>query len=430
MENIIRSLYSNGLYSNVIQFEEFNISPEIDMILVSSFTNIDYYLYKEKIIKIFNKYFNDKLDNDIIYQFLINIVATNDYDYFYTRYKDILNYLTPENKLYNNFIKLMEHIIKTSFRYFNANIYLISGYLGSGKTTMLKYIEENELFGNNTGFIFNDIPEFNIDAQKFTDKEEINNSCICCTGKSDLLITLYKMYKADNIIIESVGISEPIPVISYLQDNGIIIKNSIVLVDTKYFYTTFIEGKKENYNTNECFKDIEKLLLEQIEGANVIYLTKADLINDNEYNQVYNYVKNINDVLIIKYSKDYDNKKELIKNFKCKFDIKKSFSNPTWIKQITEEKSGNKKSEIDEYNFKTKVYRFKEPINSSELFIEFDDFKKKNNVIRIKGYVVDKLGIALEINESKTTRLLKDITEDYKINGTLIPFTNVAVIYQ
>jgi G3E family GTPase len=94
--------------------------------------------------------------------------------------------------------------------------------------------------------------------------------------------------------------------------------------------------------------------------------------------------------------------------------------NPNWIKQVVEHKS-----EIEEYGFMSKVIRYKEPINSNELFIELDRFKKEHDVIRIKGYVVDKMGISLEINESKTTRLLKDITDDYKF-----PYTNIAIIYR
>jgi G3E family GTPase len=437
---IISSLYSIKQYEQCLKMIDLNNFQdwENNKLRISCMININYIHYKERVQEIYNKYLNQEASSDVIFNFLLTILTTKDYPYFVDnflfikRHIDIFYNMEDGGKeKYNELNSMLKKIID-NMPGKQKNIYLFSGYLGSGKTTFLNNLKNMNFFRNPL-FIFNDIPDFNVDAEKFTDvhKDEINSGCICCTKKEELLQVILNAYITDNIdtiFIESTGISEPIPVISFLKEYLIDINNSIIFVDTRMFHDRFITKisdiriNSEHTTNQECFKSIDKLLIEQIEGGNVIILNKSDLCSAEEIKSVGKYIHGLN------HARQEINSNLIKLSFTTVFNwltteynYRALLESPAWIRQLVEHEG---RSEIEEYGFKVKEWRFKEPINTAELLIELDIFKKEHNVIRIKGYIVDKMGLVLEINECNTTRLVKDISSEY-------PFkvSNVICIY-
>jgi G3E family GTPase len=180
---------------------------------------------------------------------------------------------------------------------------VLSGFLGSGKTTLLKHILENRE-GLKVAVIVNDMNEINIDAELIknsganlsqTEEKmvEMSNGCICCTLREDLLIEIEKLAKAkkyDYLVIESSGISEPLPVaqtFTFEDENGqslgehAKLDTMVTVVDASNFLKTYIEGKSlkdVNQELNqEDTRTLSNLLTDQVEFADVILLNKIDL---------------------------------------------------------------------------------------------------------------------------------------------------------
>jgi len=187
-------------------------------------------------------------------------------------------------------------------------ITLLTGYLGSGKTTLINYILNNQK-GYKVAVILNDIGEVNIDADLITKGGVVNqkddslvplqNGCICCTLKVDLMqqiVDLIKTNQFDYILIEASGICEPIPIaqtITVLSDStkkyGLPqicrLDNVVSVVDALRLATEFGCGDnlvKENLDE----EDIENLIIQQIEFCNTIILNKVDEVNQEQLEKV------------------------------------------------------------------------------------------------------------------------------------------------
>ncbi len=181
---------------------------------------------------------------------------------------------------------------------------VLSGFLGSGKTTLLNHILNNKE-NLKVAVIVNDMSEVNIDARLVKEQGalsrteeklvEMSNGCICCTLREDLMIEVEKLAaenRFDYLLIESTGISEPIPVaqtFSFIdEENGIdlskfsYVDTMVTVVDAFNFFKDF--GTSElledrNLTENEDDKrTIVNLLTDQIEFANVIILNKTDFL--------------------------------------------------------------------------------------------------------------------------------------------------------
>ena len=181
---------------------------------------------------------------------------------------------------------------------------VLSGFLGAGKTTLLNHLLHNKE-GLKVAVIVNDMSEINVDANIVKNENtlsrteeklvEMSNGCICCTLREDLMIEverLAKEEKFDYLLIESTGISEPVPVaqtFSFVdEENGIdlskfsYVDTMVTVVDAFNFFKDF--GSPETLAQREL-SDIEgddrtivNLLTDQIEFANVILLNKCDLV--------------------------------------------------------------------------------------------------------------------------------------------------------
>ena len=188
---------------------------------------------------------------------------------------------------------------------------VLSGFLGAGKTTLLNHILNNRQ-GLKVAVIVNDMSEVNIDANLVergggnlsqTEEKlvEMSNGCICCTLREDLLVQVRELAtegKFDYLLIESTGISEPLPVATtfdFRDEDGASLSDvakldtMVTVVDAanlikNYSSTDFLKDKGESLEDDE--RTLVDLLVEQIEFANVILLNKIDLISSEELNTV------------------------------------------------------------------------------------------------------------------------------------------------
>ena len=184
---------------------------------------------------------------------------------------------------------------------------VLSGFLGAGKTTLLNHILHNKE-GLKVAVIVNDMSEVNIDADIVKNENtlsrteeklvEMSNGCICCTLREDLMIEVERLAKEnrfDYLLIESTGISEPVPVAQTFsfedEENGIdlskfsIIDTMVTVVDAFNFFKDFGSSEKlidrDLTNIEGDYRTIVNLLTDQIEFANVIILNKTDLVDQN-----------------------------------------------------------------------------------------------------------------------------------------------------
>jgi len=182
---------------------------------------------------------------------------------------------------------------------------VLSGFLGAGKTTLLNHVLHNRA-GLKVAVIVNDMSEVNLDAQQVaregglsrTEERlvEMSNGCICCTLREDLMLEVTKLAREkrfDYLLIESTGISEPLPVaqtFSFVSEDGTIdlsrharLDTLVTVVDAFNFGRDFgsmdrLPDRRLNEADPEDQRTIVNLLTEQIEYANVIVLNKADLV--------------------------------------------------------------------------------------------------------------------------------------------------------
>ncbi len=181
-------------------------------------------------------------------------------------------------------------------------ITLLCGYLGAGKTTLMNKVLTNQK-GYKVAVIVNDIGEINVDEKliakdaNITDTSSIiglQNGCICCTLKSDLvqqIENLIKTGKFDYILIEASGVCEPMPIAQAIMqiDNGKL-DNVVSVVDAKRLVDEFAGGD-QLLKKDMGEEDIESLLVQQIEFCSTLIINKKDLVSEDEMNKVRAVVK-------------------------------------------------------------------------------------------------------------------------------------------
>lgn len=347
-------------------------------------------------------------------------------------------------------------------------ITLLTGYLGSGKTTLLNYILNNQE-GYKIAVIVNDIGEVNIDASKIAKDGIVNskddslvplqNGCICCTLKTNLLEQLQDIIetkKFDYIVIEASGICEPIPIAqtitaledAYLQYNmpKLCYLDSIVsVVDAKRLSDEFNQG--ENLlNDKIDEEDIENLIIQQIEFCDTIILNKIDEVTKEELTSVTDVIKALQpsaEIIPTNYSKV-----ELSKILEThKFNFDKAATSSGWYASLENETNLSSASddeeehecscknkdehechchekghecghhhhhhhdegEVEEYGISTFVYYRREPMDRKK-FYEYIGKPWPKKIIRVKGitYFTDEKEMSYMFEQAGT---LKDLTE-------------------
>lgn len=283
---------------------------------------------------------------------------------------------------------------------------VLSGFLGAGKTTLLNHVLHNKQ-GLKVAVIVNDMSEVNVDAELVKSENtlsrteeklvEMSNGCICCTLREDLMVEVERLAKEnrfDYLLIESTGISEPIPVaqtFSFVdEENGIdlsrfsYVDTMVTVVDAFNFFKDF--GSPETLMDRDLtdiegdYRTIVNLLTDQIEFANVIIVNKTDLITKEHLGILTSTIQKLNpSAKIIKsnYSK-VDPNEILNTNL---FDFEEAEQSAGWIEEL---KKDEHTPETEEYGISSFVYRTKRPFDS-ERFLNFVQNEFPVNVIRSKG---------------------------------------------
>lgn len=282
---------------------------------------------------------------------------------------------------------------------------VLSGYLGSGKTTLLNHILKNR-DQKRIAVIVNDMSEINIDASLikqggFSRTEEklveLQNGCICCTLREDLIQEVEKLAlkgDLDYIVIESTGISEPIPVaqtFTYVDENlGIDLSKfcrldtMVTVIDANRFWQDFASGEtlldRKQAATDEDIREIADLLIDQIEFANVLVVNKADLVAKTQLAELKAIFQALNPDAHIVETVHSEIALEQVLDTKL-FDFETVSQNAGWIKELNEEHV----PETEEYGIASFVFRGKKPFHPERLMNWLSNWPVE--VVRAKGFL-------------------------------------------
>ena len=284
---------------------------------------------------------------------------------------------------------------------------VLSGFLGAGKTTLLNHVLNNRE-GKRVAVIVNDMSEVNIDAALVekggaelsrTEEKlvEMSNGCICCTLREDLLEQvreLAKDGKFDYLLIESTGISEPLPVATtfdFRDENGLSLSDvaeldtMVTVVDAanlinNYSSTDFLRDRGESLGEQDE-RTLVDLLVEQIEFANVILLNKVDLISKEQLKTVTAIIRGLNTKA--KILETTLSKVELKEVMDTKlYDLEEAQDHPLWAQELYNPDAHV--PETDEYGITSFVYRARAPFDPKKIHEFFT--QEWRGVIRTKGF--------------------------------------------
>lgn len=284
---------------------------------------------------------------------------------------------------------------------------VLCGYLGSGKTTLLNHILNNRK-GLKVAVIVNDMSEINIDADLVnaganlsrTEERlvEMSNGCICCTLRDDLIKEVEKLAMEDRfdyILIESTGISEPIPIaqtFSYEdEESGIDLTSvarldcMVTVVDAYRFWHDFSSGEtlleRGEATGEEDTRDVVDLLIDQIETCDVLILNKCDLVDDDELNELEGVLRKLQpDARLIRTQNGSVEPEEILNT--GLFDFDKASMSAGWIKELEQE---SHIPETEEYGISSFVYRRRRPFHPERLAGYMADWPVE--VVRAKGLI-------------------------------------------
>ena len=284
---------------------------------------------------------------------------------------------------------------------------VLSGFLGAGKTTLLNHVLNNRE-GKRVAVIVNDMSEVNIDAALVekggaelsrTEEKlvEMSNGCICCTLREDLLEQvreLAKDGKFDYLLIESTGISEPLPVATtfdFRDENGLSLSDvaeldtMVTVVDAanlinNYSSTDFLRDRGESLGEQDE-RTLVDLLVEQIEFANVILLNKVDLISKEQLKTVTAIIRGLNTKA--KIIETTLSKVELKEVMDTKlYDLEEAQDHPLWAQELYNPDAHV--PETDEYGITSFVYRARAPFDPKKIHEFFT--QEWSGVIRTMGF--------------------------------------------
>lgn len=282
---------------------------------------------------------------------------------------------------------------------------VLSGFLGAGKTTLLNHILHNKE-GLKVAVIVNDMSEVNIDAQLVQNENtlsrteerlvEMSNGCICCTLREDLMVEVEKLAKEqrfDYLLIESTGISEPIPVAQtfhFTSEDGTIdlskfsyVDTMVTVVDAFHFLKDFSSADyltdRHLTNIKHDERTIVNLLTDQIEFANVILLNKVDLVTEAQLRDLYDILFKLNPkARILPTTLSIVDLREVMDT--GLFDFEEAETAAGWIRELENEHI----PETEEYGIGSFVFRSKKPFHPKR-FLDFVNNRFPSNIIRSKG---------------------------------------------
>ncbi len=284
---------------------------------------------------------------------------------------------------------------------------VLSGFLGAGKTTLLNNILNNRA-GKRVAVIVNDMSEVNIDAALVerggaelsrTEEKlvEMSNGCICCTLRDDLLAEVSRLAQErrfDYLLIESTGISEPIPVaqtFTFEDENGVSLSQlsrldtMVTVVDAASFLRDYdagdaIQDRGESLGEDD-HRTVTDLLIDQIEFADVIVLNKLDLVSTDQALEVSAIVKALNPGAKILMASHGEVPIESVLDTGL-FDYEKAERSAGWIREL----QGEHTPETEEYGISSFTYRTSQPFDAEKLWAFLHDDQNWNGVLRSKGF--------------------------------------------
>ena len=283
---------------------------------------------------------------------------------------------------------------------------VLSGFLGAGKTTVLSHILNNRE-GKKVAVIVNDMSEVNIDsaivqnevALSHSEEKlvEMSNGCICCTLREDLLEEVANLAQAgrfDYLVVESTGISEPLPVaetFTFADENGVSLSDvatldtMVTVVDAVNFLNDYDEAKYLQDTGESLGEDDERsvtdLLIEQVEFADVILVSKVDLVETSEIERLSAILRTLNTeakiIPIIKGQVEID---EVLDT--RLFSFEKAEQAAGWLKEMR----GDHISETEEYGIGSFAYQARRPFHPEKFHDFLHTTERFGKLIRSKGY--------------------------------------------
>jgi len=286
---------------------------------------------------------------------------------------------------------------------------VLSGFLGAGKTSLLTHVLNNRQ-GMRVAVLVNDMASINIDAKllhdgvQLSENEdkvvELHNGCICCTLREDLIESVRAMAlerRFDHVLIESTGISEPLPVAttfaatdhhgSALLGTVAQLDTLVTVIDCKNFLNDYgcretLVDRKELGAPEDDRRNIVDLLVEQAEFANVLVLNKTDLVSSTELGRLKGILGKLNPGARIIESQFGMVSPELLLNTHS-FDMESASMSKGWIRELM----GGHKPETEEYGISSFVYRADRPFHPKRLHRLLQDGCPLPGVLRSKGFL-------------------------------------------
>ncbi|MGO2767033.1 zinc metallochaperone GTPase ZigA [Pseudomonas taetrolens] len=283
---------------------------------------------------------------------------------------------------------------------------VLSGFLGAGKSTLLNYILRNR-DNLRVAVIVNDMSEINIDGGEVQRDVSLNraeekliemsNGCICCTLREDLLMEVGKLAREgrfDYLLIESTGISEPLPVaetFTFRDESGQSLAD-IARLDTM---VTVVDGLNflQDYQAADSLasrgetlgedddRSITDLLIEQIEFADVILISKIDLISRSDREELIAILERLNaQAEIIPMVMGEVPLKKILDT--GRFDFDRAALSPGWLQELR----GEHVPETEEYGIASAAYRARRPFHPERFFNFIDRPWTNGKLLRSKGF--------------------------------------------
>lgn len=283
---------------------------------------------------------------------------------------------------------------------------MITGYLGSGKTTFLNELLRKQGM-EGVALIVNDMGSVNIDATLIRHNNvveadskmiELTNGCICCTLQEAFMQQIETLSKDKNItriLVEASGISNPASIadgfLTYEEtkkNTNVYLDSIVTIVDAYHIYTEFLEQMKdkvaEEQEGSDSEPDIINLVMDQIEFCNVVILNKCDLLSSEQAEEVRKLIRT------------FQKKADIIKSIRGKVNPERIFSgskfdyeevmNSSAIQQALAREKAHEESCMDDYGISSFVYEEIKPFDY-EKFMKYVEEGYPEELIRAKGYV-------------------------------------------
>ncbi|MGO2011940.1 zinc metallochaperone GTPase ZigA [Pseudoalteromonas sp.] len=283
---------------------------------------------------------------------------------------------------------------------------VLSGFLGAGKTTVLSHILNNRE-NKKVAVIVNDMSDINIDAATIKNEVSLNrsneklvelsNGCICCTLREDLLVEVTKLAKEDQfdyLVIESTGISEPLPVaetFTFADENDISLSDiarldsMVTIVDAVNFLhdydkADYLQEVGESLG-EEDERSVTDLLVDQVEFADIILISKTDLVSKEQIANLTAILKTLNtQAKIIPISAGNVVIDEILDT--GLFNFTKAQQAPGWLKEIR----GEHIPETQEYGISSFNYIAHRPFDPNKFYQFLHNTEQYGKLLRSKGY--------------------------------------------